>query len=145
MNFRRDESIMLAALTRRFFEQRESGGDLEVWGDGTALREYTYSRDMARACLWCLDHFDGEGILNIGSTEENSVATIASLVAESLGLDPDRIRFDRTKPGGIHRRPTDNSTFVALSGFQYTPFREALQGTARWFEDHVSIPGAVRL
>lgn len=145
MNFKRDESIMLAALIRRFHENRNGTGPLEVWGDGTALREYTYSQDMARACLWCLDHYEGEGILNIGSNEEHSVASIATMVAESLGIDPSRIHFDRSKPGGIHRRPTDNLKFVTCSGFRYTPFREGLSRTVRWFEENLAIPGAVRL
>lgn len=145
MNFKNDESIMLAALIRRFYERRADGTPLEVWGDGTALREYTYSQDMARACLWCLDHYDEPGILNIGSTEEHSVADTARMIAGCLGIEPSRIHFDRSKPGGIHRRSTDNSEFVKRSGFQYTPFKEALRNTVRWFEEHYIVPGAVRL
>ncbi|HVY68707.1 MAG TPA: NAD-dependent epimerase/dehydratase family protein [Verrucomicrobiae bacterium] len=145
MNYRPEESIMLAALIRRFYEHRDDREDLVVWGDGTALREYTYAQDMARACLWCLDHYDNADILNIGSTEEHSVGETARMIAEIMGIDQGRIRFDTTKPGGIHRRSTDNSRFVELSGFQYTPFRQALANTIHWFMDNHGKPGKVRL
>jgi GDP-L-fucose synthase len=145
MNYRPEESIMLAALIRRFYEHKEDREDLIVWGDGTALREYTYAQDMARGCLWCLDHYESADILNIGSTEEHSVGETARMIVDIMGIDPARIKFDTTKPGGIHRRSTDNSRFRELSGFQYTPFRQALGNSIHWFMDHYHKPGKVRL
>lgn len=144
-NFRPGESVMLAALLRRFYEQRDSGGPLVVGGDGSPLREYTYSRDLARAFLWCLDHYDDPMPIHVGSTHEHSVKDTAFMIADALGISRSRVVFDTTKPNGILRKNTDNSRFVALSGFAYTPFREALEHMVAWFRDNYDIPGAVRL
>jgi len=58
---------------------------------------------------------------------------MAFLIAENMGIDTGRIEFDITKPKGIFRKNTDNSRFVSLSGFQYTPFREGLKNTVQWY------------
>ena len=144
-NYAEGESAMVMALIRRFYENRDGDGKLVIWGDGSPLREYTYSRDLARASLWCLDRYDEAQVLNIGSTEEHSVRDIACMIADLLGIDRARLEFDRSKPGGVHRKSTDNSRFVGLSGFRHTPFRVGLEHTVRWFCDNYAKPGAVRL
>jgi GDP-L-fucose synthase len=116
-----------------------------IWGDGSPLREYTYSQDMARAFLWCLEHYDDPQILHVGSTEEHSVKDTAFMIADILGIDRSRLQFDTTRPAGILRKGTDNSKFVSRSGFTYTPFRDGLETTIRWFLDNKDIPGRVRL
>jgi GDP-L-fucose synthase len=144
-NFRPDEAVMVATLIRRFYEGRNSKEPLVVWGDGSPLREYTYSQDMARAFMWCLDHYNDPQILHIGSTEEHSVKDTALTIAELLGIDRARVHFDTTKPAGIFRKSTDNSRFVNLSQFIYTPFRVGLERTIRWFVENYDRPGHVRL
>jgi GDP-L-fucose synthase len=117
-----------------------------VWGDGTPLREYTYARDVARAFMWCLEHYSGAQVLNTGTTEELTVKEIAFLIADSMGIDRNRIRFDTSKPNGVMRKGTDNSRFLALSGFSYTPFAEGLRMTIEWFVNtYESCPETVRL
>ncbi len=145
MNYRYDESIMLAALIRRFYEEKDSKDRLEVWGDGTPLREYTYSRDMARASMWCLDHYDEPQFLNIGSTEEHSIREMAEMICDLYGIDRSRLWFNTEKPNGIFRRNTDNSRFIKLSGFQYTDFRLALKNTVQWFIEHYHSREGIRL
>lgn len=145
MNFREGESIMVAALIRRFYENRLGQDPITIWGDGSPLREYTYSQDLARAFMWCLDHYDDVQFLNIGSTEENSVKNTAYLIAELLDVDPKRVQFDTSKPAGIHRKATDNSRFVGQSQFAYTPFREGMGHTVRWFTKHYASGQGIRL
>ncbi len=145
MNFKPGESIMVAALLRRFYESRENDTPIVIWGDGSPLREYTFSQDLARAFMWGLDHYDGTQFLNVGSTEEHTVKEIACMIADDLGIDPRRLVFDTTRPAGIYRKATDNSRFVGLSHFHYTPFRTGLEQTIRWFHENYSIPGKVRL
>ncbi|MEI8088441.1 MAG: NAD-dependent epimerase/dehydratase family protein [Opitutaceae bacterium] len=145
MNFREGETIMVAALLRRFYENRDNGAKIMIWGDGSPLREYTYSQDLARAFMWCLDNYDDVQFLNIGSTEENSVRDTAFLIADLLQIERSRIEFDVTKPAGIHRKATDNSKFLRLSHFDYTPFRTGMEKTVQWFAQNYAQKGAVRL
>ena len=132
-NFNYDDAPMLPSLIRRFYENRDSDSPITIWGDGKPLREYTYSRDLAQIYLWALQNYNDEQVLNIGTTEELSVAEIAYMIADFMNVDRQRIAFDTAKPRGIYRKNTDNSRFIALSGFEYTPFREGLRRTIQWF------------
>ncbi|MBI2265959.1 MAG: NAD-dependent epimerase/dehydratase family protein [Armatimonadetes bacterium] len=145
MNFKNEEAVMVGALIRRFHENRNSDERIAIWGDGSPLREYTYSQDLARAFMWCLDHYDDAQILNVGSTEEHEVGEIARMIADVLGIAKGRLFFDTSKPAGIYRRNTDNSKFVRLSGFRYTPFRDGLERTIRWFSENHDRSELIRL
>ena len=134
-NFNFDDAPMLPALIRRFYENRNNQEEIVIWGDGTPLREYTYSGDVARAFLWALYNYDDPQVLNSGTTEELSIRDIAFAIARIMNVDTSRIRFDTTKPNGVQRKGTDNSRFVSLSGFRYTPFVEGLERTISWFID----------
>lgn len=144
-HFHAEQGTMLASLIRRFHEQRDGKGPIVVWGDGTPLREYTHAPDLARAYMWALDNYDQPQVLNVGSTEERSVREIAMMIADLMGIDRTRIVFDTTKPAGAARRNTDNSRFLTLSGFSYTPFAEALASTIRWYTETMrTSPESVR-
>lgn len=145
MNYRPAEAVMVASLIRRFVEHRDGNDPIVIWGDGSPLREYTYGPDMARAFLWCLENYDAPQILHVGSTEEVSVRDTAFMIAGILGIDRARLHFDTTKPAGNPRKNTDNSKFVALSNFTYTPFRIGLERSVAWYLDNKDIPGRVRL
>lgn len=145
MNFREGETIMVAALIRRFYENRTNGSKIGIWGDGSPLREYTYSQDLARAFMWCLDNYDDVQFLNIGSTEETSVKDTALMIANLMEIDRNRVEFDVTKPAGIHRKATDNSRFTSLSRFQYTPFRVGMEKTVQWFAANYNNREKIRL
>lgn len=144
-NFSYDAATMVPALIRRFYEHREGNDQIVVWGDGSPLREITYGKDMAKVYLWCLDHYDNEQVLNVGSTEEVSVKDIAYMISDILKIDRARIVFDTTKPSGQHRKATDNSRFMALSNFHYTPIREALNKTVEYFASHYPDSNTLRL
>lgn len=144
MNYRPDESTVVGALIRRFYENRNDNTPIYVWGDGSPLREFTYAKDLARAYLWCLDNYSNPQILHIGTTEEHSIKEIAYMTAEELGIDLNRIEFDISKPAGQFRKNTDNSKFTALSNFKYTTFGEALKNTIDYFKNNFQ-NGSLRL
>jgi len=134
-----EDSNMTAALIGKFYKawwgDRYQWPDIELWGDGTPLREITYAQDLARAYMWCLENYDEEQILNVGTTEENSVSAIALMIAEEMDVDPERIKWDTSKPSGPYHKSTDNSRFINLSNFEYTPFKVALQQTILWYKN----------
>jgi GDP-L-fucose synthase len=134
--FHPDEATFIGALMVRFLENSENDSPIVVWGDGSPLRELTYSEDMARAFLWCLFNYDSPQVLNVGTTEEHSIEDIARMIAQELDIDLSRIVFDGSKPNGVFRKSTDNSRFVGLSGFEYTPFRVGLRQTLGWLKRH---------
>jgi GDP-L-fucose synthase len=145
-NFNYDDAPMVPTLIRRIYESRWGSEKIVIWGDGSPLREYTYVKDVARAFMWCLHNYDDGQILNIGTTEELSVKEIAYLIASILSIDTRRIEFDKSKPNGILRKSTDNSRFLTMSGFRYTPFKVGLENTIKWFcETYERTPEKIRM
>lgn len=132
-NFNYEGAPMLPALIRRFCENRNSDSEIVVWGEGTPLREYTYAKDIAKIFMWSLENYDDSQCLNIGTTEENSIREIVYMICDILKVNRDRVVFDKSKPNGIHRKNIDNSKFLKLSNFKYTPFRIGLEKTIKWF------------
>lgn len=132
-NFNYEDAPMLPALIRRFYESKDNNEKIIVWGNGSPLREYTYSADLARIFLWALENYDAPQCINIGTTEENSIKDIAFMIADIMKIDRSRIVFDATKPNGIFRKNISNERFIKLSDFNYTPFHAALEKTIEWF------------
>ena len=130
-----DDAPMLPSLIRRFYENIKTDEKIVVWGDGSPLREYTYSEDVAKSFIWLLENYDNSLPLNTGSTEEISIKQIAYMICDTLRLDRSRIFFDESKPKGIHRKPTDNSNFIKISNFKYLPFEDGLSRTLSWFKE----------
>jgi GDP-L-fucose synthase len=134
MNFKKDESILPASLIRRFYENNMQGKNLlEVWGDGTPTREYTYSGDLAKAALWCLREQKPNTLLNIGSNEKISVRECAESICEFLRIDKDRLYFNKEKSNGRLSQSTDNSKFLELSKFNFKPFRYSIKEAIDWY------------
>ena len=133
--YNENEATVLASLIERFCKNKDSTEPLLVWGDGQPFREFTYSKDMARAFMWCLINYSSDEIINVGTTEEHSVMDIAYMVADELGIDRKRIMFDTSKPSGVFRKSMDNSKFLKLSDFQFTPFKSALKQTVKSLQD----------
>ena len=145
-NFNYEDAGVLPALIRRFYENKDGESKITIWGDGSPLREYTYSSDIAKAYIWSLHNYDDEQILNIGTTEEHSVREIALMIADILGIDKGKIEFDTSKASGSLRKSTDNSRFVKISNFQYTPFRIGLEKTINWYSKTASLsPDSIRI
>ncbi len=132
-NFNYEDATMVPSLIRRFYENRNNDEKIVIWGDATPLREYSYAKDLAKIYMRALQYYEDISVLNIGSTEEQSVRDIAFMIADFMDINRDRIHFDKTKPAGIFRKNTSNSRFLALSGFQYTPFRKGLEMTINWY------------
>lgn len=144
-NFDPGSSTAIPALIRRFYEERDSGKPLTVWGDGSPLRQVTSGEDIGRICMWAIDHYSDAQILNVGTMEEISIKDAAYYIAELLKIDPKRLTFDLTKPAGQYRKATDNSRFVKLSGFTYMPIRETIKRTLEYFVANYPDPAKLRL
>lgn len=136
-NFTPVNSHVIPGLMRRFHEARLRGDDsVTVWGTGQALREFLHVDDMARASLACLDHYDEEEIINIGSGEEITIADLAALMAKTTGF-AGKIVFDPTKPDGTPRKALDVSRLKALGWTPSLSLEDGLAQTYRWFLDNI--------
>ena len=115
------------------YEAKKNNKKLEVWGDGTPLREYTYSQDMANAFLWCFENYSSGNIINVGSNEERSIKDIVYYIAESMNFNKENIIFDDSKPMGVLKKSMDNNKFLKLSNYKFTNLKDGIQKTVDWY------------
>lgn len=101
---------LVAASLAKAHAAMTSGADvIDVWGDGSARREFTYVEDLADFVVSCLDRLpDLPAMLNVGAGLDHSVADFHRVAAEVVGFRGD-LRFDTTKPVGMLRKLMDSS------------------------------------
>ena len=135
-NFDLENSHVIPALMRKIWEAKiNKKPEVEVWGDGSPLREFTYSEDIAKILLFLLDNYDEPEPINIGNTEEYSIKEVTDTLCELLEYDG-RIFWNITKPLGQHRKPSSNQKLINLGWKEqsYTPLKQGLKKTCEWFK-----------
>lgn len=137
-NYHPDNSHVIPGLIRRFHDAKVKGApEVTIWGTGKPLREFLYSDDCARACVFLMKHYqatsapDGGQIVNVGSGIEVSIGELAHAVKEVVGY-PGRLVFDLTKPDGTPRKLLD-VTRLHRMGWRHTV--ELHEGLASAYAD----------
>lgn len=132
-NFDLKTSHVLPALIRKFHEAK-MGGDksVEVWGTGAPRREFLYVDDLADACLYLMNNYDGDNIINVGVGRDQSIRELAEMVGEVVGFKGD-LRFDHTKPDGTPIKLLDVSKLTALGWQAHTPLAEGIKKAYQWY------------
>lgn len=133
-NYDLKNSHVLPALMRKFHEAKESGSAaVEVWGSGTPKREFLHVNDMADACVFLMENYDGKKFVNVGIGEDISIADLAHLIAEIVGFNG-RLDFDRSKPDGTPRKLMDVSRINRLGWTAQIPLEEGIRGVYQDFK-----------
>jgi GDP-L-fucose synthase len=136
-NFHLEDGHVLPALMRKIWEAKlNNKPTVEIWGDGSPLREFTYAGDIARILLKVSEEYGEEQPLNIGNTEEHSISSVAMKLVEFLEYDG-KLVFNTDKPSGQFRKPSSNKRLLGKTSWRaedYTPFDIALKKTCDWFK-----------
>jgi len=136
-NFHPVNSHVIPGLLRRFHEARAAGApEVEVWGTGRATREFLHVDDLADALVFLMRNYSGEGVVNVGSGREMTIAELADRIAEAVGYQG-VVRFGAPDLDGTPRKALDNSRIAAMGWKPGIDFREGLAGTYRWYLENV--------
>jgi GDP-L-fucose synthase len=135
-NYDLQSSHVLPALLRKFHEAKGAlAPSVTCWGTGTPLREFLHVDDLARACVFLLEHYSEEQFINVGSGRELSIRDLAYLVKKIVEY-PGDIVWDASKPDGTPRKIMDSSRIFALG---WKP-RIALEaGIAQVYQDYLRL------
>lgn len=132
-NFDLKSSHVLPALIRKFHEAKVNGSDtVEVWGTGTPLREFIYVDDMADACVFLMENYDGEQHVNIGTGEEVSIRQLAETVKEVVGFEGELV-FNTNMPDGTPRKLTTVDKLHGLGWKHKVSLNEGIRLAYEWF------------
>lgn len=135
-NFDLEDSHVIPAMIRKMHEAKINNTNVELWGDGSPIREFTYVGDIARVVLFLLENYDGEHPINIGNTSSLSIKDLANLIHKIMDLKTD-INWNISELSGQHKKPSSNANLESL-GFplsSYTNIEKGLLETCEWFKN----------
>jgi len=131
-NYDLNNSHVLPALIRKFHEAKEENKPfVQAWGTGSPMREFLFADDLAEACLFLMETYNGRELVNIGTGQDLSIRKLTELVAQITGYEGE-IQWDTTKPDGTPRKLMDVSKLHNL-GWKHTI--ELPEGIAMAYED----------
>ena len=133
-NFDPASSHVIPALIKKCVDAVEAGADhIDVWGTGSASREFLYVEDAARGIVLAAERYDGAEPVNLGVGAEITIRELVTLIARLTGFEGE-IRWDATKPDGQPRRALDTSRARERFGFTATTsFEDGLRRTIDWY------------
>jgi len=133
-NFNLENSHVLPALLRKFIEAKQNNKqEVTIWGSGTPMREFLFVDDLAEACLFLMENYNGIETVNIGTGEDVSIKELAETIMKIVGFEGNLI-FDASKPDGAPRKLLDVSKINNLGWKHQTNLEEGIQKTLNWIQ-----------
>jgi GDP-L-fucose synthase len=135
-NFDPASSHVIPALIKKCVDARDRGDDhVDVWGTGSASREFLYVEDAAEGIVLAGERYDGPDPVNLGVGREITIRDLVAVIARLTGFGGE-IRWDPTKPDGQPRRALDTSRARERFGFTARQsFEDGLRRTIAWYEE----------
>jgi GDP-L-fucose synthase len=135
-NFDIKNGHVIPSLIHKCYLAKENKTDLQIWGSGTPLREFIFSKDVAELATWVVDNYDDSEPLILSTSEEISIKDVVDIITENMNFKGNVI-FDKTKPDGQFRKPSDNSKLKSyLPDFKFTPFEIGIKETIKHFTEN---------
>jgi len=133
-NYDLTNSHVLPALLRKFHEAKEAGAEeVEIWGSGNPKREFLHVDDMAEACLFLMENYDGKEFINVGIGNDISIADLAKLIKNIVRFEG-KLSFDLTKPDGTPRKLMDVSKINHLGWTAKISLEEGIKSVYEEFK-----------
>ena len=129
-NYHEKDAHVIPMLIRRFHKAKlENHPKVTVWGTGTPMREFLFSEDLAKACVWLMENKDTEEIgefINIGTGSDVTIRELAELIKKTVGYEGE-LEFDTTKPDGTPKKLLDVSKINELGWKAETSLEDGLK------------------
>ncbi|KAI6096163.1 epimerase-domain-containing protein [Pisolithus croceorrhizus] len=138
-NFDLKHAHVIPALIHKCYLAKKNGTPFKVMGDGSPLRQFIYSRDLAKLFIWQLREYDDVDpvIFSVDEDDEISIRDVANTIVAVMKYDAGAQFENEPNDNGQDRKPASNAKLIKLIGeFKFTPFEDALQETVTWFLDN---------
>jgi GDP-L-fucose synthase len=135
-NFDLNFAHVLPALMHRIHDAKITGAPkVEIWGDGSPLREFLHVKDLAEACMLLIEKYDDDVAINVGSGQEISIGDLAILISRIVGYQGE-LTFNTSKPNGTPRKLLDNSRIQNLGWKAKIELESGIADTYNWFSNN---------
>lgn len=132
-NYDIENGHVIPSLIHKFYLAQERGEDVTIWGSGKPLREFIFSKDVAKLTELLYDNYDNGTPVILSTGTEISIKDVVSIIAECFNFKGN-IKFDTDKPEGQFRKPSDNSVIKDMfPNFKFTGIEEGLKESVEWF------------
>jgi len=132
-NFSLTHGHVMPMLIHKMYLAQKNNTPFEVWGTGNPLREFIFSKDVAKLTEWVMNNYDEDEPIILSTSEEISIKDLVDLLVQEFNFKGEVI-FDSSKPDGQFRKPSDNSKIKNyLPDFKFTPIEEGIKETVKWF------------
>ena len=135
-NFDLQNSHVLPALIRKFVEAKDSNSStVSLWGTGSAIREFLYVEDLAKAIIFCADNYDSDEHINVGTGVGISIKDLAEKIAELTDFKG-QINWDATKPDGMPVKVLDTEKITKMGWKPRVDLDEGIIKTIKWYREN---------
>jgi GDP-L-fucose synthase len=136
-NFDLAASHVIPAMIRKFDDARREGRtSVEIWGTGSAMREFLHVDDLADACAFLMDNYDDAEHINVGTGTDLTIRELAEMIRDIV--HPDAVLdYDTSKPDGTPRKVLDVGKLNSLGWKPSIALRDGIESTYEWYTQQV--------
>ncbi len=139
-NFDHNSSHVLPAMISKFHGSLDKSIHwvVKLWGDGSPKREFLHVDDLAEACYTCMEKYDGEEHINVGTGEDVTIKELAETIVDVVGYK-NVYEWDTSKPNGTPRKVLNVDKIKSLGWEPKISLREGIESTYEWFKENVDV------
>jgi len=138
-NYNLENGHVIPSLIHKTYLAKKNNTDLVIWGSGNPLREFIYSKDIAKICMILIEKYNESEPIILSTSQEITIRDVVEMIVEIIGFEGNVI-YDTSKPDGQYRKPSDNSKLLSIIGdFEFTPLRTGLEETIEFFVKNYNI------
>ena len=132
-NYSLEVGHVIPMLIHKCYLAKKNRKTFEVWGDGTPLREFVYSKDVANIVDLLIQKYTGTEPVIISNPTEYSIKQVVDLIVEHMGFKG-KVKWLTDKPNGQHRKPSSNAKLLSIIGeYNFTTLEKGLKESIEWF------------
>lgn len=135
-NFNLDNGHVLPSLIHKCYLAQKNNKPFEIWGTGKPLREFIFSKDVAKLTIWALNNYNESEPIIFSNSNEISITDLVGLLIEKMNFKG-KVIWNTEKPDGQFRKHSDNSKLKSyLPNFTFTRIEDGIEETVEWFYEN---------
>ena len=132
-NYSLEVGHVIPMLIHKCYLAKKNRKTFEVWGDGTPLREFVYSKDVANIVDLLIQKYTGTEPVIISNPTEYSIKQVVDLIVQHMGFKG-KVKWLTDKPNGQYRKPSSNAKLLSIIGeYEFTTLEKGLKESIEWF------------